>query len=120
MSLSKLDHDSLASILIIAKPLAHDLAKIAVTCRDFNEAVKKAFKLRPYYSEVVTFYHTDDDTVDVSVAAAPDGRVITSSWDSTVKVWLNGVCERTIEAHTKWVKGVAVRSYPDTAAPFAW
>ena len=33
------------------------------------------------------------------VAAAPDGRIITGSYDHTVKVWRDGACERTIQAH---------------------
>ena len=42
------------------------------------------------------------------VATAPDGRVITGSVDKTVKVWRGGACERTIEAHSSTVNGVAV------------
>ena len=34
------------------------------------------------------------------MAAAPDGRIITGSYDNTVKVWRDGACERTIQAHT--------------------
>ena len=36
------------------------------------------------------------------MAAAPDGRIITGSDDKTVKVWRDGACERTIQAHTRW------------------
>ena len=42
------------------------------------------------------------------MAAAPDGRVITGSSDKTVKVWRDGACERTIQAHTDGVNAVAV------------
>ena len=42
-----------------------------------------------------------------SVAAVPDGRIITGSVDDTVKVWRDGTCERTIQAH-RFVKAVAV------------
>ena len=42
-----------------------------------------------------------------SLAAVPDGRVITGSVDDTVKVWRDGACERTIQAH-RFVKAVAV------------
>ena len=42
------------------------------------------------------------------VAAAPDGRVITGSVDTTVKVWRDGACERTIQAHSDRVWAVAV------------
>ena len=38
----------------------------------------------------------------------PDGRIITVSSDSTVKVWRDGACERTIQAHTGIVYAVAV------------
>ena len=49
--------------------------------------------------------HTEDV---VAVQAAPDGRIITSSWDCTVKVWRDGACERTIQAHDDWVRTLAV------------
>ena len=42
------------------------------------------------------------------VAAAPDGRVITGSDDETVKVWRDGVCERTITGAYANVNAVAV------------
>ena len=42
------------------------------------------------------------------MAAAPDGRIITGSYDNTVKVWRDGACERTIQAHTDGVNAVAV------------
>ena len=37
-----------------------------------------------------------------------DGRIITGSNDKTVKVWRDGACERTIQAHTSTVWAVAV------------
>ena len=42
------------------------------------------------------------------MAAAPDGRVITGSGDYTIKVWLNGACERTFEGHDFMIMAVAV------------
>ena len=30
----------------------------------------------------------------------PDGRVITGAYDSKIRVWRDGACERTINAHT--------------------
>ena len=41
-----------------------------------------------------------------SVAVAPDGRIITGSYDNTVKVWRDGVRERTIQVHTSKVNAV--------------
>ena len=42
------------------------------------------------------------------VAAAPDGRIITGSDDDTVKMWRDGACERTIQAHTSGLRTVAM------------
>ena len=36
---------------------------------------------------------------DVKRGGVPDGRIITGSDDNTVRVWRDGVCERTIQAH---------------------
>ena len=47
------------------------------------------------------------------VRAAPDGRIITGSFDRTVKVWRDGVCVRTLNAHNHHVHAVAV--LPDGA-----
>ena len=86
--------------------LAHDIASVAPTCRALDAAAKLALKLRPFSGEVVTLAgHTEDV---VAVQAAPDGRIITSAWDFTVKVWRDGACERTIQAHDDWVRAVAV------------
>ena len=77
--------------------LAHDIASVAPTCRALHDAVKIAMKLRPFSGKLVTLAgHTDALRC---VAAAPDGRIITGSNDSTVKIWRDGVCVRTIEAH---------------------
>ena len=43
-----------------------------------------------------------------SVAAAPDGRIITGSDDTTVKVWRDGACVHTIQAHRDYVMAVAL------------
>ena len=42
------------------------------------------------------------------MAAAPDGRIITGSYDRTIKVWRDGVCERTIQAHDDDINCVAM------------
>ena len=38
-----------------------------------------------------------------------DGRIITGSDDTTVKVWRDGACVHTIQAHTRHGGGVAGR-----------
>ena len=78
--------------------LAHDIAAVAPTCHALCDAAKIAMKLRPFSSEVVMLAgHTQPV---VGVAAAIDGRVVTGAWDSSLKVWRDGVCERTIQART--------------------
>ena len=102
--LTELPTDALSSVLV-RLTLAHEIAAVAPTCRSFNLAVQHASKLRPFSAEVVTLAgHTD---AVASVAAVPDGRIITGSVDDTVKVWRDGACERTIQAH-RFVKAVAV------------
>ena len=84
-------------LVLYQLPLAHDIA-LALTCRQLHDAAKIALKLRPFSGEVVTLArHT---TCVRAVAPVPDGRIITSSYDRTVKVWRDGACERTIHAHT--------------------
>ena len=86
--------------------LAHDIAAVAPTCHALSDAAKIALKLRPFSGEVVTLAgHT---SLLRAVAAAPDGRIITGSWDSKIKIWRDGVCERTIRAHTDDVECVAM------------
>jgi WD40 repeat protein len=81
--------------------LAHDIAAVAPTCRTLSDAAKIAMKLRPFSGEVVTLAgHTQWVWC---VAAVPDGRIITGSDDHTVKVWRDGACVRTIQAHTDLV-----------------
>ena len=84
--------------------LAHDIAEVAPTCRALCEAAKLALKLRPFSGKVETLgYH---DRVLQAVAAAPDGRIITGSFDKTVKIWRDGKCVRTINAHTSLIWSV--------------
>ena len=91
------------SHVLIKLSLAHEIAAVAPTCKVVSVAVRNAFKVRPFSSEVVTLAgHTDDVKC---VAAAHDGRIITGSHDGTVKVWRNGACERTIQAQTVSVPG---------------
>jgi WD40 repeat protein len=94
------------SLVLYQLPLAHDIAAVAPTCHVLCDAAKLARKLRPFSGEVVTLIgHTEEVN---SVAAVPDGRVITGGFDKIVKVWRNGASERTIRAHTNWVRAVAV------------
>ena len=40
---------------------------------------------------------------------APDGRIFTGSFDDTIKLWRDGACVRTIQAHPgDWVTAVGV------------
>ena len=78
--------------------LAHDIAAVAPTCHQLCDAAKLARKLRPFSGEVVTLAGHADSVHAVS--AAPDGRIFTGSNDNTVKVWRDGVCVRTIKAHS--------------------
>ena len=86
--------------------LAHDIAAVAPTCRLLCDAAKLALKLRPFSGEVVALAGHEGRVC--CVAVVPDGRIITGAYDRTVKVWRDGACERTIQAHTKTVNAVAV------------
>ena len=102
---TELPTDALSSVLN-RLTIAHEIAAVAPTCRAFNLAVRHAIAARRFTGEVVTLQgHTQ---AVYAVAAAPDGRVITASNDSTVKVWRDGQCERTIQAHHTELRAVAV------------
>ena len=91
--------------IVVRLTLAHHIARIAPTCKVVSVAVRNAIKVRQFSSEVVTLAgHTNAVSC---VAAAPDGRFITGSV-YTVKVWRDGACERTIQAHDSRVSAVAV------------
>ena len=87
--------------ILVRLTLAHHIARTAPTCKVVSVAARNAIKARHFSSEVVTL-------AGHSVAAAPDGRVVTGSEDGTVEVWRDGACERTIQAHTDWDRAVAV------------
>jgi hypothetical protein len=86
--------------------LAHDIAAVAPTCHALCDAAKLAAKARPFSGEVVTL--RGHAGMVRGVAAASDGRIITGSYDRTVKVWRDGACELTIQAHTEDIECVAV------------
>ena len=86
--------------------LAHDIAAVAPTCRALSDAAKLAAKARPFSGEVVTL--AGHNSLVHGVSVAPDGRIITGSYDRTIKVWRDGACERTILAHTGDIECVAV------------
>ena len=103
--LTDLPADAVQHILV-RMTLAHQIARTAPTCKVVSAAVRNAIRVRKFSSEVVTLAgHTEEV---ICVAAAPDGRVITGSYDKTVKVWRDGACERTIQAHAHYVFAVAV------------
>ena len=91
--------------------LAHDIAAVAPTCHVLCNAAKIALKLRPFSGEVVTL--VGHNSVVRAAAPVTDGRIITGSYDRTVKVWREGACERTIQAHASFINALAV--LPDGA-----
>ena len=91
-------------LVLYQLPLAHDIAAVAPTCRQLCDAAKLAMKLRPFSGVVVTLAGHSDAVWCAATAA--DGRIITVSYE--VKVWRDGACERTIQAHTRAITGVAV------------
>ena len=84
--------------------LAHHVARAAPTCRVVSVAARNVIKVRKFSGEVVTLVGHNV----MSVAAAPDGRIVTGSSYKTLKVWRNGACERTIQAHIHEVTALAV------------
>ena len=81
--------------IVVRFTLAHHIARIAPTSHVISVAARNAIKVRKFSSEVVTLAgHTAGVVRGGGVGA---GRVITGSRDETVKVWRDGVCERTIQ-----------------------
>ena len=96
--------------IVFGLPLAHHIARAAPTCRALSVAARNALKARVVtlrQHRPVPGVFAADGTVS-SVATASNGRIITGAYDHTVKVWRDGVCERTVQAHTDWVRAVAV------------
>ena len=93
-------------LVLYQLPLAHDIAAVAPTCHVLDDAAKLALKLRPFSGEVVTLAGHND--LVHGVAATPDGRIITGSYDRTVNIWRDGACERHISAHAQDIECVAM------------
>ncbi len=84
--------------------LAHDIAAVAPTCHALCDAAKLARKLRPFSGKVVTLSRARDAYLEscTSVAAAPDGRIITGSNNAAVTMWRDGACVWTIQHAAAW------------------
>ena len=92
------------SLVLSKLSLVRNIKGAKRTCRAFRDAAPAAEQAH----RRLCFEHGN---AVGCVAAAPDGRVITSSKVNVsghVNVWRNGTCERTIEAHQGAVWGVAV------------
>jgi WD40 repeat protein len=92
--------------ILLRIELAHHIARAAPTNKVISVAVRNAIRARGFSAEVVALVGHED--IVLAVAVAPDSRVITGSWCTRVKVWLNGACERTIHWHALRVNAVAV------------
>ena len=86
--------------------LAHHIGRAAPTCHVVSVAARNALKALQFSGEIVTL--AGHPVWVMCVATAPDGRVVTGCIDGTIKVWRDGACERTIEAHAHYVTAVAV------------
>ena len=73
--------------------LVRNIKGVKRTCHAFRAAAAAAEQAR----RRVCFEHA----VPVTCCGSSARRVLTGSADKTVKVWRNGACERTIEAHTR-------------------
>ena len=95
--------DALALVLY-QLTLAHDIAAVAPTCHALCDAAKLARKLRPFSGKVVTLSRARDAYLEscTSVAAAPDGRIITGSNNAAVTMWRDGACVWTIQHAAAW------------------
>jgi WD40 repeat protein len=90
--------------------LVRNIKGVKRTCRAFRDAAPEAEEAHrrvclDLSGTVNCVQHTQ---WIICVAAAPDGRIITGSWDNTVKAWHDGVCERAFQGHTSVVDAVAV------------
>ena len=68
--------------------LAFHIARAAPTCKVVSAAARNAIRARGFSSEVVTLA---GHTQMVNCVAAPEGRIVTGSWDNTWAVCLASV-----------------------------
>ena len=92
-------------LILFRLPLAHDIARVAPTCRGLRDAARLALVARPFSSEVVKLSCDWDDLPDVQssgiisvsvhgqriVCAGYRGRV--GVWDSGTRLWLETLHE---------------------------
>ena len=95
MPIAALPSDVLS--LVLTQLSLASLVRSKRTCRAFRDAAPEAEKAVRRRGCVHEHAHGVD-----CVAAAPGGRLITGSYRD-VKVWRDGACERTIQAHSDWV-----------------
>jgi len=81
--------------IVVRIALAHHIGRAAPTCSVVSVAARNALKVRQFSGEVAVLVGHEVSCV----AVAPDGRIVTGSDDCTIKVWHDGVCERSIQAH---------------------
>ena len=71
--------------ILVRIQLAHHIARAAPTCKVVSVAARNAIKVRRFSSAVVMLAGHNYSVE--CVAVAPDSRIITGSFDNTVKVW---------------------------------
>ena len=80
------------SLVLAQLSLVGNIWGVKRTCRAFRNAAAEAEKA---HRRVCFVGHTQEVWC---MAAAPDGRIVTGSKDTTIKVWRDGACRRTIQA----------------------
>ncbi len=86
--------------IVVQIQFVYHIARAAPTSRAISVAARNAINARQFSGEVVTLaVAVAGDASSGGLAVTPDGCIITGSWDGTVKVWRDGACERTIQAH---------------------
>ena len=93
-------------LVLYQLPLAHDIARVAQTCRTLKHAAQLAFALRPYTGEVLRLYA--ERMCLITCVAAGDGHVVTGGSLDMLKLWRGDELVRTIQAHRDDINAVAV------------